>query len=352
MLNKLAVIKYQSHSRSEVTFSRMFTAITGRSQSGKTGLLRALNWVVNGKPRGFRFNSNFTKDPTEVILDLDGNRKISHLKSKNKEVYTLDGKSDDYTGAQVPDKIESLLNFTEINMQSQLEEPFLITSSPGKITRVINKVTNLDKVDLWTSKITTKVNDTNKEIGFVKQEIKTKEDELLVYKGLETIERPLDQFERLSEKIEEDVFEIDEMYQIITDFEDVTLELNALQWVDEAVIALDQVSKLEKEILHLDDLLYTVEIVEELEQEIQCLDGIDELYEELIEIDEWLKEYERLQFLSRLVVISKKEINSYERTVEIAVGDYNKELKDQGICPTCFSLVTDKVMKKIQRELG
>lgn len=352
MLNKLTVINYQSHNRSEVTFSRWFTAITGRSQSGKTGLLRALRWLAIGKPRGFRFNSNFTKDPTEVILDLDNNRKIFHLKSKNKETYTLDGKSDDYTGVQVPDKIASLLNFTEINMQNQLDEPFLITSSPGKITRVINEVTNLDKVDLWTSKITTKVNDTNKEIGFVKQEIETKETELLEYLDLECIERPLEQFERLSEKIENMVFEIDEMYQIITDIEDVTVELNALCWVDKALIELDQVSKLEKEIIYLDDLLYTAETVEELEQEIQCLDGIDELYEELIEIDEWLKEYKTLTFLFQSVLTIKIEMREYESDVEIAVVDYNKELKDQGICPICFSLVTDKVMKKIERELG
>ncbi|KKL62080.1 hypothetical protein LCGC14_2188780, partial [marine sediment metagenome] len=314
MLKKLTVDNFKSHEHVEVIFSPRVTVFTGKSLSGKTNLaVRALDWAINGKPRAFKFLFKFAKDPiVKTILDVD-DRTVTHIKTKTKEQYILSGVKDPFKGAEVPDQISSLLNFTEINMQGQLDQPFLITSSPGEITRVINRVTKLDEVDDWIRNVTSQVNTANAKIELIKEEIKVKEKKLKEYEGLEKIEEPLDLLEKVSNKIITLDTDIKELIMLIGDLSWNEEEIESLKWVDEAASLLLQVTEIESFIIHVDDLLETDDRIYQLEEEIQVLDGIDDLFRELNGIVLWQGKYESLENTVQDISVLEREIKVIEK---------------------------------------
>ena len=393
MLKKLAVDNFKSHENVEVIFSPRVTVFTGKSLSGKTNLaVRALDWAINGKPKAFKFLFKFAKEPiVKTILDVD-DRTVTHIKTKSKEQYLLSGVKDPFIGAEVPDQISNLLNFTEINMQGQLDQPFLITSSPGEITRVINRVTKLEEVDKWTSDVTSMVNTANVKIGLVKEEIKVKEKKLKEYEGLEKIEEPLGRLDIVQNKIDKLDFETRLLERFIDDITLTEKEIESLKWVDEAASLLTQVTETETFISWIDDLLETDEKIYQLEEEIETLDGIDDLFRELngivlwqgkyeslentvqdisvlereikvIEkisisfkelgvIDGWLIEYDEDEELIWNFEETEKEVNELEGKVEAERFKYTEKLRELKICPTCFGDMDDAAVKRIEEGLG
>ena len=390
MLKKLTIKNFQSHEHTEIVFSPKVTVITGRSQSGKTAILRALNWLINSRPRGFRFHSHFAKkeDKTEVILEIN-DRIIFHVKDKAEEGWFVNGSI--YKGADIPDEILNLLNFTEINMQGQLEEPFLITSSPGEITRVINRVTKLDEVDDWIRNITSQVNTANSQISLVQDEIQEIGEKIERYEGLDEIEEPLDRLDIVQNKVNDLDIGIKLLSQLIEDLGWNEEEIESLKWVDEAEKLLLQVTETETFISWVDNVLETDDRIYQLVEEMQVLDGIDDQFRELNDIVLWFGKYERLEnIVQNIRVIGKeikvierinvsfkeldditewligyeedeeliwnfeeteKEVNEFEKKVETERSKYTEKLKEMKICPICFGDMNDAAVKRIEEEL-
>lgn len=391
MLKKLTVQNFQSHENTEIIFSPKVTVITGKSQSGKTAILRALNWLINSRPRGFRFHSHFADDPTRIELEVD-NKLIVHEKSKTKEKYNLiKNIALGFIGSEVPDEIINLLNFTEINMQGQLDQPFLITSSPGEITRVINRVTKLDEVDDWIRNVTSQVNTANSQISLVQDEIQEIGEKIEKYEGLEKVEEPLDLLEKVEYKIISLIADIKDLSELIEDLGRNIESISALHWVDKSLIMLGQISDLDESIEKTDELLLVDERIYRLEEEIQVLDGVDDLFRELNDIVLWQKEYEIFENIVWIIctiekeikVIEKinvsfkelndidewlieydedeelvwnfeeteKEVSDLEEKVETERFKYTEKLKKLKICPICFGDMDDEAVRRIEEGL-
>ena len=108
-------------------------------------------------------------DKTEVTLSKDVRINKKGEKVVTGQKYTIDQGAlgnHNFEGfsTSVPDQIEETLNLSELNIQEQFDIPFLVMTSPGEIARTINRITKLEKVDEWVSKLTTKVNQNNTKI--------------------------------------------------------------------------------------------------------------------------------------------------------------------------------------------
>jgi len=80
--------------------------------------------------------------------------KIKRLKSKNKNIYEIDGKQYSSFGQDVPEDIKKILNLSSLNLQGQHEAPFLLASSAGEVAKYLNKIVNLDSIDQAMKNIT------------------------------------------------------------------------------------------------------------------------------------------------------------------------------------------------------
>ena len=207
MIKQLNISNYQSHKDSVLDFDPGVNIIVGESDSGKTAIIRALRWVIWNKPTGNSMRS-YWGGKTSVELFTDD----AHIvRSKDKEEeYILGDSHFKAFRTEVPEEIQKALNMSEINLQRQLDQPFLISETAGNVASHFNKVAKLDQIDTGLQNINSAINQLNSIIGkeavkdkpatgLIKQ-IKDKQIELLSFDYLEKYEIEVEVLEELDKR--------------------------------------------------------------------------------------------------------------------------------------------------------
>lgn len=164
MINSLLIKNFQSHKKTELEFDEGINVITGDTDSGKSAIVRALNWAINNDPSGEEFRSTWG-GKTKVKLTTD--KYIIRERGKG-NFYKIQGVKKPLVSfkTNVPDEIKELLNFSSLNMQEQFDSPFLLAMSGGEVARYLNKIVHLDIIDKSHTNI-------QRVLGGEQQELKT-----------------------------------------------------------------------------------------------------------------------------------------------------------------------------------
>ena len=155
MIEKIEIHNFQSHKATVMDLDAKVNTLQGNSDCGKSAVLRALHWLIFN-PAGDYFISDWARKgktqtaPCEVIVHVDGH-KIVRRRDKDFNGYYLDDEMFEATRNSVPKKISDILNLGEVNVQRQLDPPFLLSMSAGEVSRYINSLVNLTRIDNWTS---------------------------------------------------------------------------------------------------------------------------------------------------------------------------------------------------------
>jgi len=317
MLKQLQVVNYQSHENTILNFHRGVNCIIGDSQAGKTAVLRSIHLLSKNRPSRFTFHSDFAKTGiTSVKTITSKDEEIKIIKSKKKTKYTLiaDEKREWWRklNRTVPDRVTDVLNLTDLNIQWQFDNPFLISTSGGEIARVINEKTKIDEADSWIKTL-------NKKITILKHKKSSEEVE---------IENNLAELKGLS------------------DLPKLNRLLNRLTTIDR------RVDKFDKEYIQIDSILANIEDTEnkikeqrkylKAERYVVKIEAIDK------EIETLLKEKELIDKVNQCKIdisLATKYKNKY-------IDRYVKLLKKVKKCPTCFSPVGTKDIKRITDEIS
>lgn len=146
MLQSLHLRNFQTHRDFFLELDPLTTVITGPSDSGKSSLLRALRWVCTNQPRGDSFIT-WGEESCSVTLKVD-NHTITRTRGKD-NTYQLDS-GEPYKSFRddVPQAIQALLNVDpDLNFQQQLDPAFWFLKTPGEVSRELNKIVHLDRID-------------------------------------------------------------------------------------------------------------------------------------------------------------------------------------------------------------
>jgi exonuclease SbcC len=197
-------------------FHENVNAIIGQSNSGKTAILRGLFWAIYNRPSGLSFISYWNRDKKGNPLkftyaSISSNQLIIKRKrSSNFNGYTLlqnNVKTDlEAIGLDVPEQVSKLLNLSEVNIQKQMDAPFLLSESASEVARFLNKEIRLDLIDKILSNAESKRRKYNSDIKQYEIEISEIEKELEKFETLEEAERlntQLSEVETLIESIED-----------------------------------------------------------------------------------------------------------------------------------------------------
>lgn len=150
MIKSLKIQNFQSHEKTALEFHNGVNIIVGSSDSGKTAIIRALRWVIWNRPSGDAIRSTWGGD-THVILETEDGYVWKHRGKEDKYELKLPdraGLTFKAFGTTVPQEIVDILNINEINLQGQLDAPFLLSETPGAVAAHFNKVARLDKIDV------------------------------------------------------------------------------------------------------------------------------------------------------------------------------------------------------------
>jgi len=163
MITSLDITNFQSHSESHLEFSPHVNAIRGGSDQGKSAVLRALLWCITNSPSGDAYVSDWNKTPkgaikagarTAVGVFTNG-FSVGRVRDSTFNGYKIfDGEDTQQFEAlhtDVPKAVETAFNLGSVNIQRQMDPPFLISSTPGEAARFINSLVNLSDIDLTLS---------------------------------------------------------------------------------------------------------------------------------------------------------------------------------------------------------
>jgi DNA repair protein SbcC/Rad50 len=202
MIQSLEITNFQSHEETILNFHPGVNIIIGSSDSGKTSIIRTIRKLVWNRPS------------SETLRSHWGGKISVRLGTEEGFVTWAKDKVDQYTlvrpgfedlvfkafGTSVPEEVSRFLNLSEINLQSQLDAPFLLSETPGAVASHFNKVARFDKIDTSTSNVKSWITNLNSEIGHLDTTIEEKTEALKAYDYLEKAEIDLEVLEEMDNK--------------------------------------------------------------------------------------------------------------------------------------------------------
>jgi len=213
-------------------FHKRLNVIVGKTDSGKTAVIRALRWVLQNRPLGVSFRSKWGGD-TKVSCIFD-NGTVTRFKNNSNDYYELilpNEKKLEFRALNkdVPAEIVQFLNMNEINLQRQFDQPFLLSNTPGQIAAFFNKIAGIDVIDIAAKNARREITELNQTIKGQRKDIKDKTKRLSLFdfieiadKELEILEnkqKEIDKNEQVVQQIKEIVGKIDEISDKIKDEE-------------------------------------------------------------------------------------------------------------------------------------
>jgi AAA15 family ATPase/GTPase len=186
MINKLEIHGFQSHLSTDLVLSPGVNVIIGQSNSGKSAILRAFNWVTTNRPLGDGFIKHGEKEAKVCVFK--SNAIVSRCRGSRENKYTISNGENNAVltafGQEVPPQVLDVLGFSDINVQRQFSPYFLVFDSPGSVAEYIRSITDSDEIDMVTNAISSELRTKNSEMESIKLQVSTTIDKL---KELETV---------------------------------------------------------------------------------------------------------------------------------------------------------------------
>lgn len=304
-----------------------FTAVVGRSNSGKSSLIRGMHAALTNKSPKTIFRTG-TKESRVKIEDDSKGISIEWKKGEKINAYTIDGKEFTKVGKEVPKEIEEH-GFKEIRVNDeslevqfsrQHEYIFLLNRSGGFVADFISKIT---KADVLTGAVKDCESDIRKCNDNLKASIKEKDnldEQLQKFTGLNQLEKDLDETIadiELSVKLGDEVSLLEETCEKKKVADSLIEKLSDIPKVPSASFDVDEISTLDSHI----------KLRDELKSEMTALSNIPEIPEcsfdlpSLVSVEGWIKERdeqkERYVTLKSLEQVSVPELDFKISDLEI-----------------------------------
>jgi DNA repair exonuclease SbcCD ATPase subunit len=370
MIKSLHIENWQSHKDTTLNLCDGVNVITGVPNSGKTAILRALLWLIENRPSGASqymptFAGDKCRSKVEVTLGDDATISLTkelRITKKGERVveetsYAINEHEFSGTGTNVPDQVAEALNFDELNIQRQLDSPFVLSSSAGEIARLINRITHLEDVDVWISTITTRINTLKQKGELLGTDIKGIETRLEQYNNLPSLERIVEQCSKRDERLKKIFLKISKLDKHI---EDLITYQNKIGFIQSKLRA-------EKYFIRIGTLVDKLKIIMSGMELISSLNSlqvkIDSVRVRVNTLGPVVSELQRLrvclekipiQNLASIITSLSNLTKKYKETgtsCTIQKEAYLAELKKQKICPVCLSPINNDIMKHIEENL-
>ena len=356
MILSLEIHNFLSHPNTLLEFVPNTNVFIGHSDSGKSAIRDALEWVVWNRPLGDSFVSwDHVREGkgTFVKLIMDN---CTVIRSKDKtDTYTIqiEGKKDlvlEAFGKDVPKEVEQAINFSSINIQKQLDPIFLLSSTPGQVAEHWNSVAHLQVIDKATSNINSAIRELTSDIKYSEgqetalkegiekfQYIEDFESEVAVLEDLEKQKSVLvDQRNRLD-------VNVSRLTDIQKDLEEVSRILELEKPVNDILELIELRAEKDIEVVKLDKLICQIEEIQSNIEKQNALLIIEKPVNNLLELykeKETLVEQRRnlnkaITNLSDTQVNLNKAKGNYDRLQ----GEFEKAMPVGSLCPLCGTIL-------------
>ncbi|WP_461246469.1 AAA family ATPase [Treponema sp. R6D11] len=387
---KLILENFQSHRNTEIPFEH-FTVLMGISNSGKSAIIRGLQWLVFNRPTGNSFiNTTQMKNGKlegycKVVLELDELTKIVRYKDAKENCYRIyKGKkvtSYEAIKTDVPEEVYKLLPLNQLNFQSQRDVDFLISLSDGESSRYIRQLCGLERL----TDILKMAKTTIREVESLKKntanDLQRCTDHLNNFRGFDKLHKKIENLEqgenkqgdRIAEitqlqKLERNINECKERLKIFIGFDDlenlcvnyekkkmdcikIGNQLDKLETLqkekskaEEVLTGLSRLSQLEAKIENAKAINADLTAVKSKLENLRALKSISAsalLFKKFIGFDKLEEQFTIYTEGVKMLTEKKKRLElltAWRKEYKFANADLKdvmEELKTMNLCPTC-----------------
>jgi len=335
MIKQLKIKNFQSHKDSTFDFDAGLNIIAGQSDSGKSAVIRALNWVITNKPGGDSFCSNFKKkkEKTEVTITLDSGDTVKRIKGGTTNSYFLNDTEFKAMGQSVPDEISDIFNINELNNQSQHDSPFLLSESAGEVTRKLNKIVNLEVMDKVLSECNSQRLKVNREVESLNEDIGNKTELLSEFDFIDSYESVVNVIEIKFNNLRDKTDKFYRINKCVTEYRSIKSEIaklnipeqDLIDKIDErfgklATLSYDyeKIANLTSKVVNVNSVIKNIKIpnISKLENSFE---SYKDTLEDLSNLDQVINS---IQIISKNIEKEKQKIQTLEKSLP-------------EICPLC-----------------
>ena len=262
MLQTIQIHNFQSHENSQLDLSPGINTLVGDSDCGKSAVMRAILWAIANSPQGDAYVSDWTKTPkgkqmsgaaTYVAIDTNpqkGRGKFSVVRKRSPEFNgyeVFDGSDNTQFEAlrtDVPREVSQCFNIGPVNIQRQMDPPFLIASTPGEAARFINQLVNLTDIDEAQTEINSLGRSCSADLRAATASLEKAED---LVKGMEWVDRLQELAESLAgleSRINEDRHKVRDLQTSLSNYTAAQTTYEALGGLEQAGGALEKARRI------------------------------------------------------------------------------------------------------------
>ena len=234
MITSVQLRNFQAHKDTLFEFSKGVNAIVGESDVGKSAVLRALYWVVFGRPVGDSMIRRGVRNPCEVIIQTDDGHTVRRVRGKTENFYEVDGEVLKAFGKGVPEDVHRVLNLTEINFSRQLDPPFALSMSGSELAQYLNKLIDLEVIGTSLSNINKMANYSNTQVELDRTGVAQAKDKIRSFGWIADAEKDIAKLEKLEDSVAKRKRLANRVYEELELCQKAADSIDALSFVKEA----------------------------------------------------------------------------------------------------------------------
>lgn len=278
MIELIRLRNFQGHTKSAIPLTEGVNVIAGRSDSGKSSIIRALGWLLRNRPQGggdlYRHHAADKADRVSVSVEVDG-AVITRFKQGSKNGYLLEPEADHEplelvaVRSDVPEEVAGLLRIHEDSVQGQHRPIFLLSDSPGDVARRLNEVCGLDIIDECLRSAGTLDNRNASAIRETKIQIEKGERLLEQFPDLDALDARLRKVERWEQDRLQVVATLQTLRRVVREIGKIQssmvkheARLKIQDRVEEVAVSAEQVESLRSKLNSLRDITQTIRSTE------------------------------------------------------------------------------------------
>lgn len=312
MIRYLRLKNFKSYKESKVVFHPRITLIKGEGLSGKSNLRRAIELLNR-----YRYSKNNKAKfavKEELELELKTSEDKIELWTKDKDVlFKLN--EDKFKRKKTPEEIIESIGLNEVNIQKQLDFPLIVNNSSSKLSKLINSILGIEKIDGFIKSI-------NQSLKTKRILIESKEKELIKlrkqkekYNKLKLIRLKLRKIKKLRNEITIKEERHILLKDILEEIEDSNNRINSLR------------SKIKTSV--------NIKAVEDIRVEkTKIKQRVEEIERTILEIDQ-----------------SNDSLSHKVKRYRILIDKYTKKIKEERECPYCLSALKEKQIIELKKRL-
>lgn len=344
MIQEVKLSNFQSHKDSVLVLDPGVNVIVGTSDSGKTAVIRALRLAIANRPSGDAFVSKWIKKGEQSLVEINVDGDVVTRQEYPEKVYMVNDMEFKAFKLSVPDEVQSTLNMNEINIQGQLDAPFLLSNSPGEVALHFNKVARLDKIDTGLANVQHQIKSLTTDIAYLKERKEKLTTDLEQFEHLQKFEIDLEVLEDMQAQRKRKASKISDLDVLLSRLTEVQESLDEKSSVIKMEVVL---TKVLEQVEQKRTLALSIRRLESLIADINSDQRKLTSYASTLEIEESVNNVLKLiankDVMKRYADGLKKALNGIGSTTNMLEqkeaeferlhAQFDKEMPD--VCPLC-----------------